>query len=660
MMKRKLTAALLATTCLLGGCSVVVEEPAQTTTQETAFDVDNIRPQDDFYGYVNASYLYNLDVNPVTGSAGSFDVCEEEVEARLLAILSDVVNGDRSTYEEGSSRQIIYDAYQQIKYSKMDASSKSLTKLKDEINKIDGIQSIDELIDEYSVLINEYGVMPYYSVKVEIDPQDSSEYLPVIDIYTGLDDLKEIKKGGVTARLLKEDITKVLCDIGVDEEEAINRAEAIVYFQIDIASYTDLDLMKRSDNDPFGIYYQIITIDELDELLPNMGAQSIFDIYDIDKNLVSTIGLYDAQQLTYMDSCFTEDNLQILKDIAIYKVMEFYGSYMTINENSGSVLPDDSILQIMMGTLADPFSQLYAEYYYDQQLVNEVTAMTNSIIEEYVVLVNDSYMSAEGKAAIINKLNNLKICIGAREDYPIADREYVGEDALDTLIINQSANVQEIKKTIGTPVDIENESWKMPSFAVNAVYFPSVNAIEIPLAIMLPPFYDPNASVGTNYGALGVVIGHEISHAFDSSGMMYDANGNYCPEWIPEEDKAIFDANNQVLIEYFSSLTFNDVYHVNGEQTLGENLADIGSMQCILKLLTSTSDKKDMFESYARIWASVIPVDAALSALESDEHSPDMIRCNAVVALFDEFYEIYDVNEGDKMFVAPENRIKRW
>ena len=287
--------------------------------------------------------------------------------------------------------------------------------------------------------------------------------------------------------------------------------------------------------------------------------------------------------------------------------------------------------------------------------------MTETLIAEYVELINNSYMSADGKTAIIDKLNAIELNIGAPEAGEVDpnNADIIGEDALDTLIGVRRNLVTELINQIGSPVDRETETWDMAVYAVNACYDPRMNSITIPLGIMMSPFYDANASRGANYGGLGSVIGHEISHAFDNEGMNYDANGIYNPDWIPLEDRAIFNERNQTLIEYFNTFTVNDVYHIDGELTLGENLADIGGLQCVMSVL-DTSEEQEAFENYARIWASVTPIDDVIYYLEVDVHSPDMIRVNAVVSMLDEFYEVYDVNEGDPMYVAPENRITRW
>jgi predicted metalloendopeptidase len=182
----------------------------------------------------------------------------------------------------------------------------------------------------------------------------------------------------------------------------------------------------------------------------------------------------------------------------------------------------------------------------------------------------------------------------------------------------------------------------------------------IPLGIMDAPFYDPDASYYANLGGIGAVIGHEISHAFDYSGMQYDASGNFDPDWMPASDIEAFASVSSSFVEYYSSYTVMTYHNVDGDLTITENMADAAGLECVLRLAPSLSEKQEIFENYAKIFASVTTREAMLDQIATDAHSPDMVRINANVALFDEFYEIYDVNEGDLMYVAPSDRVRRW
>ena len=174
------------------------------------------------------------------------------------------------------------------------------------------------------------------------------------------------------------------------------------------------------------------------------------------------------------------------------------------------------------------------------------------------------------------------------------------------------------------------------------------------------PFYDKDASYYTNLGGIGSIIGHEISHAFDYHSMWFDMNGNYNPEWMPQEDRDAFEEVALSISEYYSSYTVLTYHNVDGDLTIGENMADISGLEVILRMAGDLDAKKEIFENFAVCFASVSTRDIALSSLSSDSHSPNQIRVNATVALFPEFYEIYEVTSEDLMYVQEDCRVRRW
>jgi predicted metalloendopeptidase len=270
-------------------------------------------------------------------------------------------------------------------------------------------------------------------------------------------------------------------------------------------------------------------------------------------------------------------------------------------------------------------------------------------------------LSDEGKELIIAKLNNMLFFIGADEPHEVdpEDADLIGETVFDTM---HNINIRRYEDKIDKLTDgnERNGFIQMSPQTVNACYMPDINSINITLGIMSAPFYDRNNTYWQNLGGIGTVVGHEISHAFDNTGMLYDMYGNYAPDWIPECDRDAFDEMASHISDYYSGLTILDIHPVDGELTLGENLADISGVQCVLEIAENNEQRQQIFEQYALIWGYTMPKDSALDYLYLDVHSPNVIRVNAVVPLFDCFYEIYGVEEGDGMYVAPSDRVRRW
>jgi putative endopeptidase len=194
---------------------------------------------------------------------------------------------------------------------------------------------------------------------------------------------------------------------------------------------------------------------------------------------------------------------------------------------------------------------------------------------------------------------------------------------------------------------------------VNACYAPN-NTVTITVAIMTPPYFDEQADDMTNLGALGFIVAHEVGHAFDSKNIKYDAQGRYNPDWLPAEDLKALEEREKLFSDYFSSYTILDVYHVDGELTMGENYADMGGMECITSLAKNREELRTLFESFAYSWSELASDTDAIEYLSEDVHSPNKVRVNAVLSSSDAFYEAYDVQPGDAMYVKPEDRVRRW
>ena len=201
----------------------------------------------------------------------------------------------------------------------------------------------------------------------------------------------------------------------------------------------------------------------------------------------------------------------------------------------------------------------------------------------------------------------------------------------------------------------------MPMQMFNACYNPSTNSITVTAAMMNAPFYDKDADYYTNLGGIGFTIAHEMGHAFDSNCILFNSEGRYDPSWIDAGDVEALEQRNDTAISYFEdNFTVFGVYHINGTNTLGENYADLGGMECIASLAGTEEQREKMFTNFAVTWREKQLDTAVMDQLQSDEHSPAVIRVNAILSTLDEFYDTYGVTEGDGMYIEPGSRISRW
>ena len=672
MRRSKAAASLLAFVILLSGCTMappVTEETEETSVE--VYDFEGIRAQDDFYGFINAENLLTCDIEDTHGMGGPVSEIDIEISDRLEGIIHEIVNGDRDSYAPGSNEQLIYDYYYQALEASTGgsfASEDDIAYVNDVISGIRGVSTIDEYLTMCGDLYTNWGVDPIIGGGVDTDLANSSAGSVLLEPFSSPDGspLENIVKGGTYAQVLASSIRMVLIDFGVDPEEAEQRSVADASLVLDIAYGTDIELIKALEEDFSESMNRALfrTNDEIDALCPNIGIDGFMKTLGMDGNPKDGVYIWDEGQLATIDSLLTDENLECWKDIAILRFVGEVVDYLPDELGGSEVLYENDYYAIrnVEQVLETELGEEYAERYLDEQTVEDVTNMAETIRDEYIVIISDcEWLSDEGKELIIAKLNNMLFFIGADEPHEVdpEDADLIGDTVFDTM---HNINIRRYEDKIDKLTDgnERNGFIQMSPQTVNACYMPDINSINITLGIMSAPFYDRNNTYWQNLGGIGTVVGHEISHAFDNTGMLYDMYGNYAPDWIPECDRDAFDEMASHISDYYSGLTILDIHPVDGELTLGENLADISGVQCVLEIAENNEQRQQIFEQYALIWGYTMPKDSALDYLYLDVHSPNVIRVNAVVPLFDCFYEIYGVEEGDGMYVAPSDRVRRW
>ncbi|MCR4585884.1 MAG: M13 family metallopeptidase [Lachnospiraceae bacterium] len=675
MKRNRLIMLILAAALTLNGCGAVVQKPEESEAAEEAIvevKPEEIRAQDDFYGYINAGSLMETDLDELKrGAGGSFQSAVELVDEQLDGIIKEIADGSK-TYREGSNEQLIRDVYMQELEASTGGSfmdEKDIESMNEVVGKIMAAEDIGDFLELCGELESEWEVNPVFGTRVDADIKNSSagsiQILPFESPVGGK--LKQLAVGGENAQGAAAGIRRVLLDQGAGSDEAKERSLNCIRLIMDIAYDSDHELSDMIAKDwmklmQFAIYR---TNEEIDELCPNVGIDGILRSMGIKRRVTDGVYLLDEKQLATIDSLLTEEHLQEWKDIAAVSFIQSLGDMLPKEYGGMPMLfsNDKYALQQVKMKLAKELGEEYVKRYYDSEAVEAVTKMTDDIVKEYIVMIDGcEWLSAAGKKAIKEKLENMRYFIGAelQPDGSTDTAFTVGDTVYETTrnihIRDHGRRIKLLEKGME-----RNGFERMAPMTVNACYLPEINSINITMAIINSrPFYDKDASYAANLGGIGAVIGHEISHAFDDHGMMYDKDGNYRPEWISEADRRAFDEMADKVAAYYSGQLVLKVHPVDGRKTLGENLADISGLDCVLRLAENDSQRREIFESYAKIWSGICPKDAGLSQLHDDVHSPEKIRVNAVVPLFDAFYEIYDVHEGDAMYLAPEDRVRRW
>lgn len=679
-MKKKLLNSLIAGILAAGmvvgttGCGIEINadsvgEEYVNDEAEPIYDFSALRAQDDYYGYINYSDLANMKINYFDSAAGLMD-CSDEVNEELLSMIKEIAES-KEEYALGSNEQLIRDAYRQVvEYidTQESGAKEYFEKVAAKILEAKSIEDIKKLI---TYLKNE-GIVTFFDCAVEQDFYNGESYSLLLGQKTGFCayEMKDIYENDDTRQQLHGAVMETLVAAGIDADAASDKADDLVYMLLDISFETDYEVMEASN--PF-ITLKYKSESEMNELLENISIEEIEQIYGITgsgsdmtpaSNPYGGWYVQDEAQLKAISSKFNEENVENLKTWLLYEMMYSYRGllakdYPFLAANAG-VTNEIKVLINLQELFPIQLSELYAEYYYTEEMDTQLHRMYEDIIDGYHQLMEEAtWLTADARREMIEKLENMVFVCGGGIPHEVdaKDAQLIGKDFFETTRNSKINNVDIQLKRIGTKIDKTQP--QMASYEVNACYSPC-NTFTITVAIMHSPMFDVNAEYAENMGGLGMVMGHEIGHAFDSNCIYYDENGVYAPDRLNSEDIDRLAERLLQIEEYYSSFTVMDIYHVNGEKTSGENYADKGAMECLMKVITDSDQRKLLFENYARIWCLMVSDEYVLYQLEADEHSPALVRVNAVLSSTPEFYEVYEVKPGDGMYREPENQVSRW
>nr|MBP8669375.1 M13 family metallopeptidase [Bacteroidia bacterium] len=329
------------------------------------------------------------------------------------------------------------------------------------------------------------------------------------------------------------------------------------------------------------------------------------------------------------------------------------------------------VLGTMNGTMGELIGELYVKKYFTPQAKERVNLMVDNLISAYKERIKSrTWLEDQTKSAALLKLDKVMRKLA----YPDRWRDYsklsVGKDSYcDNVNRASEFWFQYNLSKLGKPVD--KSEWAMSPQTINAYYNPGFNEIVFPAAIMQPPFFDPMADDAVNYGAMGAVIGHELTHGFDDQGCQYDAEGNL-KNWWTEKDKSLFDQRAQKLVDQFNHYMPIDSLTINGKLTLGENIADLGGLTIAYAALQKTlalkpkvkidgfTPEQRFFINFAQVWRNNIRPEELKKRLKTDPHSPGKFRANGTVRNMPEFYEAFGITKENKMYLPPDQRVEIW
>lgn len=684
---KKLTLSLFL---LAGVCAVntVDAQSKKTTTMsqttEKGLDLSamdkSVRPQDDFYNYVNGSWMKTAKIPADKPTWGSFNKLAEDTDNNSMTILNSLL---KDKFAEGSEGKKIQDLY--ATYMDMDKrNADGIKPIEGNLNKIDAIKNMGDL-QKYMISVTRDGENIMYGWGVYSDFKDSNMnaiYLGDASLGLGRDYYQKVnEKNTETLAEYQKYVSSMLKEIGYKNSDEV--AKKIVDFEKQIAN-TYLTNEQMRDNT---LQYNPKTMTELKTLVKNVDIPAYLKSVGVntDKAIISELGYFKS-----FDKFFNDKNLALVKDYLKFHMLHsnasylsqklgdmkfaFYGKYLSGQQEQRAL--NKRGYQLINGTLGEAFGKLYVDKYFPASAKSQMVELIDYLKKSFDVHIkNLSWMSSTTKTKALEKLNKFTVKVA----YPDTWKDYskltiLSESQGGTLYKNlQNISEWQYNKDlakIGKPVD--KTEWGMTPQTVNAYYNPLYNEIVFPAAILQPPFFNPNADAAVNFGGIGSVIGHEITHGFDDSGAQFDANGNLVDWWTPE-DKASFEKVTKSLAAQYDKYEPVKGTFVNGTFTNGENIADLGgvniafdALQMYLKdkgnpgKISGYTQDQRFFLSWATVWRTLSSEKYMTNQVKTDPHSPGYFRSFGPLVNTDAFYKAFDVKPGDKLYKKPEERIKIW
>ena len=657
-----LTAAMLLSA--VTGCTALTDQAATDPSESEVTDLGPARPQDDFYRYVNQETLDNAEFEYGSVVAGQA-FRPEMINDQLEGIVGDVIAG--SGYEAGSEEDIIktaYDLYMDYDFENEDIPED----LEQIIERIDNASTVDEILAIDAELVRDYGVSSLLNVAPDVNPfapQEMVMHIAQINDMLGVS-FTAIRDGDSSFDTVKTNAQVIMLTCEEDLDIVDENSSDLAYLTLDLYTATDMEVI----DDPMSYeYIALYPADQIEEVLSNIDLEGYLSDIGFDTSLINEYSLSDLGQLEALNEILIDDNIEEIKAVELGRLYLQYARYIAPHypELGGYISRDyNSKEEQAMDEIVYEFSSetdpLYVEQYYTEEADEALRSMCDDIREGYRALISGAeWLSESTREELLLKLDNIVYVTGMnveRHD-PSEYCDVTGSNYYEYCLSYTRHQQNEMITKFGDELSRDEVMMQMQTF--NACYQPSFNNITITVAIMNAPFFDVDADYYTNLGGLGMVIAHEMGHAFDSNCILFNAAGEYDPSWIPDDDmQTLLDRYDQAVSYFEDNFTVFGVYHVDGELTLGENYADLGAMECITSLCENEEQLVLLFENYARIWCEKTTDDNIVDSLAYDVHSPAMVRVNAILSTNEAFYETYDVSEGDGMYIAPENRISRW
>lgn len=639
----------------------------------------SVEPGDDFYRYVNGSWLAATQIPSDKSNYGSFTKLADDAEQQLLKIIEDSA---ASGGKPGSNEQKVGAMYASFMNNEL-ANEKGIKPLQPMLDKIDAVSSKAQLPEIFAEL-GRYGVTIPIAGFINQDAKDPTTYivylwqwglsLPDRDYY--LEDTEKFKT--IRAKYLAH-LEKMLAYTG--EKNPAAAAKKVMAYETALAK----DHWTRVENRDDDKTYNKREIAKLNESTPGFDAAAFLKasgVQNIDSVILSQPSYAEgmAKTLKATDLATIKAHMKwqtlnafaaFLSDELVAADFDFFGKVLRgVEENRPRWKRGVALVE---GSLGEVLGAIYVDRHFPPQAKARMETLVDNLIKAYEVSIKElDWMGDETKAKALDKLSKFTVKIGYPDEWKdYSALEVKPDDLLGNVMRSRSVEHDRELAKLGAPVD--KGEWHMTPQTVNAYYNPPANEIVFPAAILQPPFFDMTAEDAVNYGGIGAVIGHEIGHGFDDQGSKYDGDG-VLRNWWTDADRKNFEGRTSALngqYDQFCPLG-EDQPCVKGELTIGENIGDLGGLSIALKAYKTSvgggpgksidgfTGVQRVFLGWAQVWRRLYRDEELLNRLKTDPHSPSEYRANGIVRNIPEWYEAFNVSPEDDLYLPPEQRVRIW
>ncbi len=648
---------------------------------DTSLMNKNIRVGEDFYRYVNEKWLIANPIPPDKSDFGTFEEIQLRTEKQLREIIE---NAQKQNHSQGSELQKIADFYS----SGIDTAlieKLNYDPIKPFLQQIDNCKTLAD-VQKVAYTLQIYRFSVFFNVAVVVNRKNSNEYL--LSVSQGgirLSDkdyyLKDDKRNVEIRSEYIRCITEMFVLLDFSRKEAENIANDILALEAEFAKIQ----WSRLENRDVEKTHNKMKVNELQKLCPSWNWSLYFQYLGISN--VSELNVSQPSFFENFDNILQKTKIESFKNLLKWRLISntaqllskkfedlhfsFFGKFLM--GKTEKPVREKYILNLTDQMLGEMLAKPYVEKYFPQESKQKMLILVENLRSSLQNRIEkSSWMQPKTKEEAIKKLRKMNVKIGFPDKWnDFSSLKIARNDFLGNIFRVWEFGFRFNLNKLGKPVN--KSEWMLTPQTVNAYYSPSMNEIVFPAAILQPPFFNPEADDAINYGSIGMIIGHEMTHGFDDKGKKFDENGNL-RDWWTETDTKNYKERTELFIKIFDSVVAVDSVHLNGKLTVGENIADLGgwtvAYYAFLKVLEKTPQKvakidgftpvQRFFLSAAQTWRENSRKEKILKLIQEDPHTISEFRINVTLFLMPEFYDAFEVLPTDKLYQKSENRPVIW